>query len=95
MSGGYNPKVVHPRMRSSQLVSSEYQTPFFFGGSQVPHALFLPKSAFNGSKGEGLSKGSLSQKKRGDYEFKTKQGTKIFHQKSQNTKLPSVMPFMR
>lgn len=53
MSGGYNPKVAIPGL---VLISNEFQTPFFFGGSQVPSGLLLAKSSFNGAKGEGLTK---------------------------------------
>ena len=33
------------------------QTPFFFGGSQIPTDLFLSKAMYNGSSGSGLHKG--------------------------------------
>lgn len=49
---GYNPKVLHPDLENSripQMTSGAYQTPFFFGGSQVPTDLFLSKNRYNGS----------------------------------------------
>lgn len=92
MSGGYNPKVAHPRL---VLESNEFQTPFFFGGSQVPHSLFLPKSSFDGSKGMGFRKGSQSVTKKGDFDFTTKQGSKVFHQRGHNIQLAGRMPFMK
>lgn len=32
----YHPKVLHPDKMLYQMTSNEYQTPFYFGGSQVP-----------------------------------------------------------
>jgi hypothetical protein len=92
MSGGYNPKVTHPGL---VLISNEYQTPFFFGGSQVPYGLHLAKGSFNGAKGEGFHKGSTSKTKKGDYDFTTKSGSKVFHRRGHNIKLPNVLPFMK
>ena len=49
---GYNPKVLHPDTLNSkipQMTSGAFQTPFFFGGSQVPTDLFLPKNRYDGS----------------------------------------------
>jgi hypothetical protein len=48
---GYNPKVLHPDMSNNipQMRSGEFQTPFFFGGSQVPIDLSLPQTRYNGS----------------------------------------------
>jgi hypothetical protein len=95
MSGGYNAKTVNPLFYMKQTKSNEFQTPFFFGGSQVPHDLRLAKSQYNGSKGEGLHKGSVSRTHKGDYDFTTKQGSKVFHRRGHNIKLPNVMPFMK
>jgi len=55
MSGGYNPKVANPYMSNDipQMRSLEFQPPFYFGGSQVPYDLNLPKNSYSGS---GLSK---------------------------------------
>jgi hypothetical protein len=91
MSGGYNPKVAHPGL---VLISNEFQTPFFFGGSQTPHALHLAKGSYNGAKGEGL-KGAPSKTRKGDYDFTTKSGSKVFHRRGHNIKLPNVLPFMK
>jgi hypothetical protein len=51
MSGGYNPKVSNPDMSNlvAPMMSGGFQTPFFFGGSQVPTDLALPKGSFSGS----------------------------------------------
>lgn len=40
-SGTYSywPKVNNPNTQFIQMTSGEYQPPFFFGGSQIPHAL--------------------------------------------------------
>lgn len=56
MSGGYNPKVSNPRLSNNipQMRSEEFQTPFFFGGSQTPIALGLPAGSFSGSGMKGL-----------------------------------------
>lgn len=53
----YNPKVDNPRAKNNipQMRSTTSQPPFFFGGSQVPDALFIPKSVYNGSKGGSVS----------------------------------------
>ena len=58
-SYGYNPKVSHPYSSNNNvnMESGGYQTPFFFGGSQVPTDLFLSKAMYNGSSGSGLHKG--------------------------------------
>jgi hypothetical protein len=48
MSYNYNPKVTHPNKIFLQMTSGGFQTPFFFGGSQVPVDLGLitPKHPF-------------------------------------------------
>jgi hypothetical protein len=58
MSGGYNPSVVNPRFIGTKVntLSGGYQTPFFFGGSQVPDDLHLSKIQYNGSSGSGLNR---------------------------------------
>ena len=58
-SYGYNPKLSHPYSSNNNvnMQSGEYQTPFFFGGSQVPTDLFLSKVMYNGSSGSGLHRG--------------------------------------
>ena len=41
LCSNYNPKVSNPYMSNniSQMRSDGYQTPFYFGGSQVPEGL--------------------------------------------------------
>jgi len=41
MSYNYNPKVLNPNTIFPQMTSGGFQTPFFFGGSQVPVDLNL------------------------------------------------------
>jgi hypothetical protein len=41
MSYNYNPKVENPNKIFYQMTSNGFQTPFFFGGSQVPVTLGL------------------------------------------------------
>jgi len=95
MSGGYNPAVAHPRLFGKKSVSPAFQPPFFFGASQVPNDLHIPEKLYNGAKGQGLHKGSVSLTHKGDYDFTTKQGSKVFHRRGHNIKLPNVMPFMK
>jgi hypothetical protein len=57
MNSGFFPKVVLPSGFKKQTKSGEFQTPFFFGGSQVPMGLALPEPIYNGSKGTGFHKG--------------------------------------
>jgi len=92
MSGGYNPKVAHENLRSSQLVSKSFQTPFFFGGSQVPSALLLPKNIYNGSKGEGI--GSVKDLIRPVHTMRESKGLGVYQRKSHNIKRVKVMPFI-
>ncbi len=58
----YRPKVEHPHLSNNipQMRSGGFQTPFFFGGSQVPVNLALPPTVYNGSSGSGLHKGKGS-----------------------------------
>lgn len=49
MSGGYNPKVSNPNLVIPQLTSLSFQKPFYFGGSQVPVNLGLPKKVYSGA----------------------------------------------
>ena len=78
----YNPKVANPTTLNSvpQMESNSLQTPFFFGGSQVPQTLFLPKNTYNGSQGSGFHKGSKSKTHIGDLDFTTKYGDLVYHQ---------------
>jgi hypothetical protein len=63
MSGGYNPNVMNPYSIDTRVntKSGGFQTPFFFGGSQVPNDLILSKAEYNGSSGEGI-RGSYNHK---------------------------------
>ena len=47
----YFPKVEHPNMSNNipQMRSQVFQKPFFFGGSQVPVNLALPKQVYSGA----------------------------------------------
>ena len=90
MSGGFNPKVVNPYGYRVQTKSGELQTPFFFGGSQVPTDLFLARSSFSGS---GFKKGSPSKTLFDDMDFTTKRGDEVFHRKDHNIRIPRKLPF--
>ena len=48
MNSGYYPNVVN-HMATVQNQSYGFQTPFYFGGSQVPDELQMPKGSYNGS----------------------------------------------
>lgn len=93
MSGGFNPATQYPRAFARATVSPEFQKPFFFGGSQVPHALLLPKNVYNGSKGEGL--GKVKDFLRPVDVKKEAKGLGVYHRKSHNIKRPAVLPFMK
>jgi hypothetical protein len=96
MSGGYNPAVAHPRLFGKKTTSPAFQVPFFFGASQVPNDLHIPENYYNGAKGKGIhNKDIISRTHKGDYDFTTKQGSKVFHRRGHNIKLPNVMPFMK
>jgi hypothetical protein len=58
------------------MESGGFQTPFFFGGSQVPTDLFIPKNRYNGSSGSGFHKGSPSITHPTDLDFTFKKGSK-------------------
>jgi hypothetical protein len=51
MNSGYYPKVENPNSTNNniQMKSGEFQTPFFFGGSQIPTDLNISPQTFNGS----------------------------------------------
>jgi hypothetical protein len=91
MNSGYFPGVVNPKVRP-QTKSEEFQTPFFFGGSQIPNALSIRKGAFSGS---GFSKGSMSKTHMGDMDFTTKRGNKVFHQDGKFIKMFGREPFKK
>jgi hypothetical protein len=92
----YFPKQQNPDASNNNpnMRSGGYQTPFFFGGSQVPTDLFLPKTSYSGSSGSGFSKGSVSKTHPNDLDFTTKKGDEVFHQKGHNIKIPYKLPFM-
>ena len=93
MSGGYNPATQHSKQFSRAVGSTAFQTPFFFGGSQIPSGLMLSKNMYNGSKGEGL--GRVKDFLRPiDIKVETK-GLGVYHRKSHNIKRPKVLPFMK
>ena len=81
-SYAYNPKVSNPNMSNNipPLRSNGFQTPFFFGGSQVPTDLYLPKAIYNGSQGGGIHKGMASISHKGDLDYTTKRGDIDYHQ---------------
>ena len=95
-SYAYNPKVANPRLSNSipQMSSFKDQTPFFFGGSQVPTDLFLAKNQYNGSSGSGFHKGS-SIPTLPNLDFNTKIADKVFNEKGHNIKMPHTLPFMK
>jgi len=94
MSGGYNPKVSNPYLSNSitQMRSNDMQTPFFFGGSQVPIDLELPAGSFSGSGMSHLKKGMPSITHQGDLDFTTKKGDVVFHKKGHYIRKP-IMPY--
>lgn len=87
---GYNPKVSNPHLRNNivQLRSGAEQTPFFFGGSQIPTDLFLGKFQYNGSKGSGL-KNHKEMVKIG------KLGKGISLSKNNHIQIPHTLPFVK
>ena len=85
MNSGFFPKVVAPSGFKSQTKSNEFQTPFFFGGSQVPVVLALPEPIYNGSKGSGISKKAGVVAK----------ANKIFHKDGHFMTKNGQLPFMK
>ena len=96
-SYAFRPKVEHPNLSNQipQMASGCFQTPFFFGGSQVPHSLGLSKSIYNGSSGSGFHKGSIPKVRPTDLDFTTKNVDKVFQRKGHLIKLAHTMPFMK
>jgi hypothetical protein len=78
----FHPKNLNPTTLNNitQMKSSGMQTPFYFGGSQVPSSLSLPKQVYNGSQGSGFHKGVMSKTHPGDLDFTTKYGDLVYHQ---------------
>lgn len=89
-NSGYFPVVVNPKVRP-QTKSEELQTPFFFGGSQIPNALSIRRGDFSGS---GM-KGSISKTHKGDLDYTTKRGDKVFHQDGRFIKMFGREPFKK
>lgn len=48
-SGGYNPKVSNPNAILPQMESEVFKKPHYFGASQVPVNLALPKRTYSGA----------------------------------------------
>jgi hypothetical protein len=80
---GYYPVVVSPGVRPQ---TSDHQPPFYFGGSQVPFDL--------GMVGRGV-KGTTSLTNKGDLNFTTKKGDKMFHRGGKDFKVYGKVPYMR
>jgi len=79
---GYYPVVVNPGVRPQ----TSDQPPFFFGGSRVPFDL--------GMIGRGI-KGTTSLTNKGDLNFTTKKGDKVFHRGGHSLKIYGKTPYMR
>ena len=94
MNSGYYPVVVNPHRRV-QTESGGFQTPFYFGGSQVPVDLHIPKNMYSGAKGSGFKKGSVSKTHINDLDFTTKKGDKVFHQKGHYVVKPYKIPYVK
>ena len=60
MNSGYYPSVVNPVFRRVQTESGGFQAPMFFGGSQVPYNLGLPRGTYSGA---GFKKSTISIQK--------------------------------
>ena len=91
----FSPKVEYPNAPNNNpnMKSGASQVPFFFGGSQVPTDLFLPKTSYSGSSGSGFNKGSISKTHPTDLDFTTKKGDEVYHRKNHNIKIPFKLPF--
>lgn len=80
---GYYPVVVSPGVRPQ----TSDQPPFYFGGSQVPYDLGMVR-------GRGI-RGTPSLTNKGDLNFTTKKGDKVFHRGGHYLKLYGKTPYMR
>ena len=58
MNTGFQPKVSMPNLSNNiaPMRSGGFQTPFYFGGSQVPNDLHMPQGSFSGSGVSSYSK---------------------------------------
>lgn len=94
MNSGFYPSVVNHKLKV-QTQSGGFQTPFFFGGSQVPVDLNLPKNMYSGAKGAGFKKDSVSKTHINDLDFTTKKGDKVYHQKGHYVVKPYKIPYVK
>ena len=92
MNSGFYPQVVNPKFRRVQTESNALQKPFYFGGSQVPSDLGLPNQSFSGA---GFHKDSPSKTHKGDLDFTTKLGNKVYHQKGHFVVKPYNKPYVK
>lgn len=85
MNSGYFPVVVNPGVRPQ----TEHHIPFYFGGSQVPNTLGIKGGAFLGKDGKVHTsmKGMPSKTHKGDMDYTTKKGDKVYHRDGHNVKL--------
>ena len=87
---GFNPDVANPRVRRQ---TASQQIPFFFGGSQIPFNLGMPKGSFSGTGFVGAFLGkdgkvhTPSKTHRGDFDFTTKRGDKVYHRGGKHIKM--------
>lgn len=96
----FHPKVasinIRPNAYSVQTMPNSLQTPFFFGGSQVPTDLSLPHGSFSGSGmihahhiheyGKLFHRGTPSKTHAGEQDFTTKKGSLVFHEHGHRVK---------
>jgi hypothetical protein len=80
MNSGFYPNVVGIKRRV-QTESGGFQVPFYFGGSQVPDGLGLPKGSYSGA---GILKDKSS-----------KTDGKVFHQKGKYVVKPYKIPYVK
>jgi len=99
MNSGYFPVVVSPGVRPQ---TSDIQAPFFFGGSQVPNTIMTGGAIYNptgdpviakknkeiGEKMRGFRGGMKSLTHKGDLDFTTKKGDKVFHRDGHFVAMP-------
>lgn len=85
MNSGYFPVVVNPGVRPQ----TQHHSPFFFGGSQVPSSLGIKGGAFLGKDGKVHTsmKGMPSKTHKGDMDYTTKRGDKVYHRDGHNIKM--------
>jgi hypothetical protein len=89
----YFHKTTHPHSSNNNpnMKSGASQVPFFFGGSQVPTDLFLPKTSYSGSSGSGLThKANVPNTHPADLDVKANE---VYNHKNDNIKMPFKLPF--